>query len=340
MSSPKSISLVICTYKRPAEVKRLLKSLAGLTRIPDETLIIDASSDELTRAVADEFAKVGGVPYLRYYLAPREHRGLTRQRNYGVERASGDVVAFLDDDTVPAPGYFQEILYCFERHPEAVGVGGSITNGTHWQKANGRPASLAVFQVGEWERRDDLRWRLRKLCGLQSDLPPGHMPPFGHGRSSGFPPDGKDHQVEFIMGGASSWRRTLLNGTVFSQYFEGYGLYEDLEFCLRAGQEGPIYLCTLARLAHYHAPSGRPLQFRYGMMVVRNGWFVWRRRWPNPRLASRCKWWAITALLAACRLGNAVWGPKRSQALTEFLGRLCGMLMVWINPPREQLRSS
>ncbi|MGO8930992.1 MAG: glycosyltransferase family 2 protein [Limisphaerales bacterium] len=337
---PKTISLIVCTYKRPEQIGRLLRSLAVLTRKPDETLIIDASSDELTRAVADEFAKVGGVPGLRYYLVPREHRGLTQQRNYGVERARGDVIAFLDDDAVPETGYFQEILRCFERHPEAVGVGGNITNGPPWQKAKGRPASLAVFRVGEWERRDDLRWRLRKLCGLQSDLSPGHMPPFGHGRSPGFPPDGQDHQVEFIMGCASSWRRGLLNSTVFSAYFDGYGLYEDLEFCLRAGRQGPIYLCTQAQLAHYHAPSGRPLQFRYGVMVVRNGWVVWRRRWPNPRPTDRCKWWAITALLAACRIGNAVSGPKRSQAVTEFLGRLYGMLIVWVNPPRQQLKNN
>src|SRR5207247_932846 len=146
-------------------------------------------------------------------------------------------------------------------------------------------------------RRDDLRWRLRKLLALESKLPPGFMPPFGHGRPPGYPPDGEDHKVEFIIGCASAWRRQPSEGLRFSTYFEGYGLYEDLDFSIQAGKRGVIYVCTKARLAHYHAPSGRPNQFRYGIMVVRNGWFVWRRRWPNPGFVSCCKWWAITSVL-------------------------------------------
>ena len=63
-------------------------------------------------------------------------------------------MAFLDDDTIPEPGYFAEILACFERHPEAVAVAGHITNEVEWTAANGKPASLSVFRCGEWERRE------------------------------------------------------------------------------------------------------------------------------------------------------------------------------------------
>ena len=106
---------------------------------------------------------------------------------------------------------------------------------------------------------------------------------------------------------------------------------------MRAAARGKLYVCTRARVAHYHAPSARPNQFKYGVMVVRNGWFVWRRRWPKPGVVDRCKWWATTTLLAVCRAGNAVCGPKRVQALTETAGRFCGMGIVLLNPPRKQL---
>lgn len=320
------LSLVICTYRRPGPVRRLLEAVAAQTRRPDEVLVVDASPDTET----EEAVRGLGAVYSR---VPPEERGLTRQRNWGISRASGDLVSFLDDDTVPEPAYFEEVLACFGRHPEAVGVGGYIANEVEWRRG-GSTASLAVFRDGPWERREDHRWRLRRRLGLDSPAPAGWMPPSGHGRPVSFvPPDGEDRRVEFFMGGAATWRKDLLERVRFSPWFEGYGLYEDMDFCLRAGGEGSLWLCTRARLAHLHDEGGRPHRFRYGRMVVRNGWRVWRLRWPSPPWPDRGRWWATTLLLAACRLGDAARGPARTAALTEALGRLWGAAtLLWRRP--------
>lgn len=321
-----SLSLIVCTYRRPGPVRRLLEAVAAQTRRPDEVLVVDASPDGET----EEAVRSLGAVYER---VPPEERGLTRQRNRGIDRTRGELVAFLDDDTVPEPGYFAEVLGCFERHSDAVGVGGFIINEVEWRRGTGQP-SLSVYRFGEWERREDFRWRLRRIVGLDSPLPPGRMPGSGHARPTGFvPPDGEDHRVELFMGGAATWRRGLLERVRFSPWFEGYGLYEDLDFCLRAGREGSLWLCTRARLAHLHDAAGRPHRFRYGEMVVRNGWRVWRLRWPSPSWPDRGRWWATTLLLAVCRLGDAVRGPERTEALTEALGRLWGSAtLLWDRP--------
>jgi GT2 family glycosyltransferase len=324
-----SLSLIVCTHRRPGPVRRLLEAVAAQTRRPDEVLVIDASADAQT----EEAVRGLGVIYER---VPPEERGLTRQRNRGIARAQGELIAFLDDDTVPERSYFAEVLAGFERHPDAVGVGGYICNEVEWRRESGRP-SLAVYRNGGWERREDLRWRLRRLAGLDSPLPAGRMPASGHGRSTGFiPPDGEDHLVEFFMGGAATWRRDLMERVRFSPWFEGYGLYEDLDFCLRAGREGSLWLCTRARLAHLHDAAGRPHRFHYGEMVVRNGWRVWRLRWPSPPWPDRGRWWATTLLLAVCRLGDAVRGPERTAALSEALGRLWGSAtLLWDRPGED-----
>lgn len=314
-----TLSLVVCTFRRPGPVRRLLEAVAAQTRRPDEVLVVDASPDRETEEAVRAFP---GVLYSR--VSPEE-RGLTRQRNWGIARARGGRIAFLDDDTVPEPAYFEEVLACFDRHPGAVGVGGYIANEVAWTRALGGPAPLSVFRMGEWERREDYRWRLRRLLGLDSPAGPGRMPAMGHARSVGFfPPDGDDHEVELFMGGAATWRRDLLDRVRFSPWFEGYGLYEDLDFCLRAAREGSLWLCTRARLAHLHEPAGRPNRFRYGEMAVRNGWRVWRLRWPSPPWPDRGRWWATTLLLAGCRLADAVRGPERRAAASEALGRLWG----------------
>lgn len=326
-----SLSLIVCTWRRPEAVRRLLAALRDQTCPPAEILVVDASPDSETETVV----AASGLPGLIYDRVPPEERGLTRQRNRGIARARGEVIAFLDDDTVPEPGYFAELLASFERHPDAVGVGGYIFNEVDWRPA--RDEGLGVYRSGAWERREDYRWRLRRLLRLDSPLPAGWMPPSGHPRASGFvPPDGEDHRVELFMGGASAWTRALLERVRFSPWFEGYGLYEDLDFCLRAGREGSLWLCTRARLAHLHDAPGRPNRFRYGGMVVRNGWRVWRLRWPVPAWTDRGRWWATTALLTLCRLGDAVRGPDREAALTEALGRFWGMARTLVAPPRAE----
>ena len=335
MSNPVKLSLVICTYQRPHEVKRLLEAVVAQTSVPDEILVVDNSHGTATARAVNAFLGSNGTPGLVYYKVPAEHSGLTRQRNYGIARSGGDIIAFLDDDAVPAPDYFAEILACFGAHPDAVGVGGYIVGEIDWRRvdAPSRPG-LAAFRFGDWERREDYRWRLRKIVGLASDTPPGWMPPSGHGRSvTFFPPDGKNHEVETILGGASAWKRALFDRLRFSRFFEGYGLYEDLDFCISASRAGSLYVCTRAHLTHDYAPSGRPAKFQYGKMVVRNGWYVWRRRWPLPRFSDRLRWWATSVLLAVCRLMDSVRGPARKQALAETAGRLWGMAAVLGNAP-------
>lgn len=344
MNDSLELSLIVCTYRRPREVERLLRAVAAQSRVPDETLIVDGSPDGETERVVraliqeGENGRVSVVRDLKYFRVPPTERGLTRQRNYGVARARGSFVSFLDDDTVPEPDYFAETLACFARHPEAGGVGGFITNEVDWWRRTNEKAHArsSVYRSGAWERREAYRWRLRELLGLASELPPGWMPSAGHGRPVGYlPPDGEDYRVEFFMGGSSTWRRELLARHKFSSFFEGYGLYEDMDFCVRAVRDAPLYLSTRARLAHYHAPEGRPSRFRYGRMVVRNGWFVWRRRHPRPTLSSRARWWATTALLAVCQLADAVRGPNRWQQLTETLGRASGMATLLLSKPTE-----
>lgn len=323
-----SISLIICTYQRSNEIRRLLKALMSQTRIPDEIIVVDGSLDNTTESVTKEFIEIFSGR-LVYVHVDKTDRGLTRQRNVGIKLAKSEIIAFLDDDTIPEPDYFEQIHACFLRHPEAIGVGGTITNEIEWKKAGSdNKPGWNVFRWEEWERRENWRWRVRKLLGLDSPLPPGWMPPFGHGRPANYPPDGKDYRVEFVMGGCSNWRRSIFEKILFSSFFIGYGLYEDLDFCIRASRLGSIYQCTRARLRHEHALGGRPNRFKYGKMVVRNGWYVWRRRWNSPPFFDRVKWWAITLLLALLRLIDF-----RNQGYIEAFGRFAGILSVLIAPP-------
>jgi len=328
-----NFTLIICTYLRPKPLLKLLESVKQQTVYPSEILIIDGSTNHDTEIVLEQNL----FSNLHYFRVTQEDRGLTKQRNFGISKTAvaSEIICFLDDDTVLAQNYFEELLKVYTVYPEALGVGGYISNEVQWQKATANyQATKEEFFYDGWKRKDGSRFVIRKRLGLDSDKQPGFLPEFSHGRSIGFlPPTGKIYEVEQLMGGVSSFRKAVFNHFKFSIYFEGYGLYEDADFTLRLSKTGKLYVNTNACLAHYHDESGRPNKFSYGKMVVRNGWYVWRVKYPKPSFKARFKWNIITLLLAFIRLSNIFTTPKRKEALTEFSGRFAGWLSLFFNKP-------
>jgi len=113
---------------RPQSLLQLLQSVQEQTVYPDEILIVDGSTNQETAIILKE----NPFQNLHYFAVPPEHRGLTKQRNYGISRVGKnmEIVCFLDDDTVLEKDYFEQILMTYRTHPKAIGVGGYIINET------------------------------------------------------------------------------------------------------------------------------------------------------------------------------------------------------------------
>ena len=328
-------TLIVCTYQRPGPLLTLLGSVVEQTLFPNQILIIDGSKNDETRKELEGYS----IKNLEYFKVGENSRGLTKQRNFGIERVaiSSEVVCFLDDDIVITPTYFQNLLDTYRKFPDALAVGGYIKNEVEWIKDK-EVIKFDDFEYDGFTRKLGSRHLLRKKLGLQPDVSPGYMPKFSNGYAIGFlPPTGKNYKVECFMGGVASYRKELFNKIKFSSYFEGYGLYEDMDFCLRASQLGQLYVNTSAQLYHHHNQSGRPNQFKYGKMVIRNGWYVWRVKYPSPGLNSKIKWHAIAFLLTLVRFSNVLNTSQRKKAFTESLGRVAGWWsLLWNKPKRDK----
>jgi len=320
-----SFSLIICTYKRAESLKRLLDSVNQQSLYPDEIIVVDGSPDDLTSLLlkSDPFKN------LKYFKVNSSDRGLTKQRNYGIaQSAEVDIICFLDDDIVLLPDYFSGLIASYHQ-VNAIGIGGWIEDDTKWQKVatDFRP-SKDTFVFDHYQRKLGMRHALRKRLHLEPDKPPGWMPDFSHGYSTGFlPPSGKIYEVEYFMGGVSSYRKELFQEITFSSYYQGYGLYEDMDFCLRASRLGKLYLHTGAKVLHLHEEAGRPNFYKYGKMVVINGFRVWRLKFPKPSAKAKGKWYIITLLLTFIRLINFLQGDK--SGLEDFKGRVSGLINLF-----------
>jgi GT2 family glycosyltransferase len=328
-------TLIICTYMRPKPLLKLLQSVQRQTVYPNEILVIDGSVNDETKIIIEE----NSFDNLNYFLVSEGERGLTKQRNFGIEKASKSSVfiSFLDDDTELLPNYFEELIKTFIDDETITGVGGVAINENNWSKAEpNKKYNLKHYNlIDGFFSKVGQRNVVRNYLGLQSNLGPGKMPDFSHGKTCGFPLSNKIYEVDLLIGMSFAFRKNVFDSIRFSTYFEGYGLYEDADFSIRALQFGKNVINTKVQLYHFHNPSGRPNKYFYGKMVVRNGWYVWRVKNPFPKFNARLKWHSITLLLIIIRFSNIFTTTKRKEAFTEALGRTLGWISLFFYKPKR-----
>ena len=319
---------------RSEPLLNLLHSVQNQVLYPDEIVIVDGSVNRETEIAVknNEFRN------LKYFLVSDEHRGLTKQRNFGISKVANDseIVCFLDDDTVLESDYFAETIKTFQTNSDVSGVGGVAINEYKWklQEENVLYNKNKFYLFEGYYYKEGLRNVMRNYLGLASNLGPGKMPDYSHGRTCGFPMTGKTYEVDLLIGMSMSFRKSVFDKINFSRFFEGYGLYEDADFSLRALQFGKNVINTKAHLSHFHAESGRPNKYKYGIMVVRNGWYVWRIKNATPGFNDRFKWNAIIILLTIIRLSNVITETKKKEAFTEAVGRIAGWWSLLFNKPK------
>lgn len=120
-----SITVCLCTRNRPDYVRTCLDGLARQTAglAAFEIIVVDSCS---SRAVGEELsALVAGLPNARLIRADRP--GLSVARNTGARAASGDYLAYLDDDAIPASDWIEQIRRAVaEPAPRPAVLGGRI----------------------------------------------------------------------------------------------------------------------------------------------------------------------------------------------------------------------
>jgi N-acetylglucosaminyldiphosphoundecaprenol N-acetyl-beta-D-mannosaminyltransferase len=105
-------SVVIATYNRPAELQRLLHSLAEQTVMPAEVIVVDDGS----RQPAAPEAPVG----LPLHVIHQANGGAGSARHTGIEAATGDVIVVVDDDMTVNAEFVAEHLCQHEDGAQVV----------------------------------------------------------------------------------------------------------------------------------------------------------------------------------------------------------------------------
>jgi len=101
-------TIAVCTRDRPDDLKRCLDALLKLPERGQEILVVDsASASDMPRRIVESYA---GIRYCR-----EEAPGLNRARNRALSEAVHEIIAFIDDDAIPDPGWLDALLRNFSQ---------------------------------------------------------------------------------------------------------------------------------------------------------------------------------------------------------------------------------
>ncbi|TMI12208.1 MAG: glycosyltransferase [Betaproteobacteria bacterium] len=108
------ISVVVCSYNGARTIRDCLDGLEQLAYPNYEVIVVDDGSTDSTAAIACQYD---------CRLIRTENRGLSNARNTGLKAATGEIVAYIDDDAYPDPHWLAYLAARFLSTPHAA-VGG------------------------------------------------------------------------------------------------------------------------------------------------------------------------------------------------------------------------
>ena len=146
--NPTSVSVIMCAYTelRWDDLRAAVQSLYAQTHLPREVIVVIDHNEALLRRVRHELdveppAGAAGLNSgdshsveLKVVENSRE-QGLSGARNSGMAEATGEILAFMDEDAVAAPNWLALLVGHYQRE-NVLGVGGAIV--PNW--LNQRPA--------------------------------------------------------------------------------------------------------------------------------------------------------------------------------------------------------
>lgn len=293
------LAFVVPTKDRPDDLRRMLSSLKFQIRRPDQIIVVDGSSPDV-RHVVDEFSDLG-IDYVRV-LPP----SLAKQRNAGMQRLRADVTlaGYLDDDVVLEPDAIKKMMSFWER--AAADLGGTAFNITNEAPPN-------------WTALKSLFWLDAHVAGKV--LPSGCLSKLGNQQT--------DIETDWLCGGATVWKREVVDHFAYDEWFTGTGHLEDVDYSFNVRGKYRLALVASARLAHYSPPVRADRHFLLGKWQITNRLYL-VRKYRNRGMSLPKAWIASLAMFglhlaqALLRLDINSFNCARGNAagmLDEILGR-------------------
>ncbi len=210
-----------------------------------EIIVVDNNSTDNTAKVVKDYQANWLSDYpLKYYFAPEQGAAFARQK--AVEKSEGELVAFLDDDNLPAPDWVYEAYKFGQAHPEVGAYGSQIHADFFEQKSS-----------------DELPTNFQQISCFLAIVERGDKASKYEPRNKMLPP------AAGLVVRKEAWLQTVPQRLVLNHTGKEAGLAsEDLEALLHIQQGGWEIWYNPAMVVRHKIPNAR-LQKEYLRLLVR-----------------------------------------------------------------------
>jgi len=161
------VALAVSTIGRPADLDRLLESVAAQAVAVDRIVVVDQSDGDDVRSVVDRWVDRLPVSHVR------SARGVSLGRNTGVAALMADdvdIIGFPDDDVLYRPDTTASVLAVFRRHPDWAAVSGELVSLDGAQRLNFSGAERVLDRRTVWSNAIEATTFVRAadLAGMSS----------------------------------------------------------------------------------------------------------------------------------------------------------------------------
>lgn len=256
-----SCAVIIPVFNQAALTAQCLRTLLG--RDECRVIVVDDGSTDSTPALLASFGDQIQV------LTHPHNLGFAASCNDGAKQTKTEYVVFLNNDTVPQPGWLKALVHCAEVHPKAAVVGSRLI----YPNKTIQHAGVVICH----------------------DRYPRHI-------YSGFPAEhpavNKSRRYQVVTGACMLVRRELFFavGGFDAAFRNGF---EDVDLCLRLGERGyEIHYCADSVVEHLESVS--PGRFRHDRENVS----LYRERWMGRVRPDDLDFYLEDGLLRLCYEGR------------------------------------
>ncbi|BCI65549.1 glycosyltransferase family 2 protein [Acetobacter aceti] len=168
-------SLVIPTLDRPRDVKAFLEALTRQTFRDLEVILVDQSGSDIYDSVVADFSGIWPIRHIRIDVRKCRYACIV-----GASHATGDIIAFPDDDCLYLPDTLEQVDAGFRKHPSLGLLTGAVLNQYGHPSQMGRwlTASAKLNESNIWTGLVEFNMFIRRAAyeavgGFDANMGPG-----------------------------------------------------------------------------------------------------------------------------------------------------------------------
>lgn len=293
------LAIIIPTKDRPEKVNNLLNSLSKQTLSCGRIIIIDSGQN--IKNIVDSF--VNSLP-AEYYRSPIQ--GQIFQRNLGISllNEKTQLVCSLDDDIVLEPEAIASMI-SFWNNCECD------TAGVSFNIINNPPFNHTWFKA---------------FIGMSS---PEQGRVLASGYNVAISPVDKDIQTQWLCGGATVWKKEIINEFKNKEIISKWAICEDVIFSYPIGKKYPLYVCADAKVRHEHVYDHKAkMKYRYYGRTIT----LWRLHFveSHSELSRALYFWMVLwQIFIRFLMGMLLFRPQEIQyAFGQIEGVITGSIAI------------